>query len=51
MSFIATAWAISYVGATPVFVDIDSARRTMSPTKLEAAITPRTKVLMAKVEL
>src|SRR5205814_6263543 len=46
MTFIATAWAISYVGATPVFVDIDSARRTMCPTKLEAAITPRTKVII-----
>jgi len=28
MTFIATAWAISYVGATPVYVDIDPARRT-----------------------
>src|SRR6266576_3592632 len=46
MTFIATAWAITYVGATPVFVDIDSARRTMSPTKLEAAITPRTKAII-----
>src|SRR5947207_5210246 len=46
MTFIGTAWAISYVGATPVFVDIDAARRTMSPTKLEAAITPRTKAII-----
>jgi dTDP-4-amino-4,6-dideoxygalactose transaminase len=46
MTFIATAWAISYVGATPVFVDIDHARRTMCPTKLEAAITPRTKAII-----
>jgi dTDP-4-amino-4,6-dideoxygalactose transaminase len=46
MTFIATAWAISYVGATPVFVDIDPARRTMCPTKLEAAITPRTKAII-----
>jgi len=46
MSFIATAWAISYVGATQVFIDIDAARRTMSPTKLEAAITPRTKAII-----
>jgi dTDP-4-amino-4,6-dideoxygalactose transaminase len=46
MTFIATAWAISYVGATPVFIDIDSARRTMCPTKLEAAITPRTKAII-----
>jgi len=46
MTFIGTAWAISYVGATPVFVDIDPARRTMSATKLEAAITPRTKAII-----
>src|SRR4029453_6728854 len=29
MTFIATAWAISYAGAAPVFVDIDPVRRTM----------------------
>jgi dTDP-4-amino-4,6-dideoxygalactose transaminase len=46
MTFIGTAWAISYVGATPVFVDIDLARRTMCPTNLEAAITPRTKAII-----
>jgi dTDP-4-amino-4,6-dideoxygalactose transaminase len=46
MTFIATAWAISYVGATPVFVDIDPGRQTMCPTKLEAAITPRTKAII-----
>lgn len=45
-TFIATAWAISYVGATPVFVDIDPARRTLDPAKLEAAVTPRTKAIM-----
>src|SRR5690349_20095980 len=42
MTFIATAWAISYVGAKPIFIDIHPARRTMDPDKLEAAITPRT---------
>jgi len=46
MTFIATAWAISYVGATPVFVDVDPFRRTMDPVKLEAAITPRTKAII-----
>ena len=46
MTFIATAWAISYVGATPVFVDIDPIRRTLNPDKLEAAITPRTKAII-----
>lgn len=45
-TFIATAWAISYVGARPVFVDIDPRRRTLAPEQLEAAITPRTKVIM-----
>src|SRR5215475_6865585 len=46
MSFIATAWAISYVGATPVFVDIDPDRRTLNPDKLETAITSRTKAII-----
>src|SRR5215216_756542 len=46
MTCIATAWAISYVGATPVFVDIDPVRRTLNPDKLEAAITSRTKAII-----
>src|SRR5215471_887363 len=46
MTFIATVWAISYVDATPVFVDIDPGRRTMCPAKLEGAITPRTKAII-----
>ena len=46
MTFIATAWAISYVGATPVFVDIDTVRRTLNVDNLEAAITSRTKAII-----
>lgn len=46
MTFIASAWGISYVGAKPVFVDIDPVRRTLDPAKLEAAITPRTKAII-----
>ena len=46
MTFIATAWAIYYVGAKPVFVDIDPIRRTLDPANLEAAITPRTKAII-----
>src|SRR5437899_3581906 len=46
MTFIATAWAISYVGATPVFVDIDPVRRTLNADNLEAAITSRTKAII-----
>ncbi len=46
MTFIATAWAISYVGAKPVFVDIDPARRTLDPDLLEGVITSRTKAII-----
>lgn len=45
-SFMATAEAISYCGATPVFVDVDDRTYTMDPAKLEAAITPRTKAVI-----
>lgn len=45
-TFIATAWAISYVGATPVFVDIDPETYTLDPTLLEDAITERTKAVV-----
>lgn len=44
-SFIATAEAISFTGATPVFVDIDEASYNLDPNRIEAAITPRTKVI------
>lgn len=46
MTFVATAWAVRYVGATPVFVDIDPATRTLDPNQIAAAITPRTKVIL-----
>ncbi len=46
-SFVATANAILYVGATPVFVDIDSTSLNLDPRKVEAAITPRTKAILA----
>ena len=45
-SFIATAEAISFCGATPVFVDIDEQTYTMNPHKIEAAITPKTKAII-----
>jgi Predicted pyridoxal phosphate-dependent enzyme apparently involved in regulation of cell wall biogenesis len=46
-TFISTVWGISYVGATPVFVDIDEATFLLDPAKIEAAITPRTKGIVA----
>jgi dTDP-4-amino-4,6-dideoxygalactose transaminase len=45
-TFIATAWAISYVGARPVFADIDPVRRTLDPAKVKAAVTGRTKAIL-----
>jgi dTDP-4-amino-4,6-dideoxygalactose transaminase len=45
-TFIATAAAINYTGARPVFVDIDPASFTIDPTKIEAAITSRTKAIL-----
>lgn len=45
-SFIATAEAISFCGAKPVFVEVDPKTYTMDPTKIGAAITSRTKALI-----
>jgi dTDP-4-amino-4,6-dideoxygalactose transaminase len=45
-TFIATAEAISAVGARPVFVDIDPLTYTMQPAALAAAITPRTRAIL-----
>jgi perosamine synthetase len=45
-SFIATANAVRYCGATPVFVDIDPQTYNMDPALIEAAITPRTRAIM-----
>lgn len=45
-TFIATTEAISQVGAKPVFADIDPVTYTLDPAKAEAAVTPKTRVLM-----
>jgi len=46
MTFTATVAAISYTGATPVFVDVDPETITMDPTQIAAKITPRTRAIM-----
>lgn len=46
-SFIASSNAILYVGAKPVFVDIEPRSLNMDPEKVEAAITSRTKAILA----
>ncbi|TAL44392.1 MAG: DegT/DnrJ/EryC1/StrS family aminotransferase [Methylovulum sp.] len=45
-TFIATAEAIKYVGAIPVFVDIDPKTFNISPEAIEKAITTKTKAVM-----
>lgn len=45
-TFVATSWAISYVNAKPVYVDIDDATFNLNPELIERAITPRTKAIM-----
>ena len=45
-TWISTSWAISYVGATPVFADIDPLSYNIDPELIERAITPRTKAIL-----
>ena len=46
-SFIASSNCVLFDGAKPVFVDIDSTTLTIDPKRIEAAITPRTKAILA----
>lgn len=45
-TFIATAEAVSHIGATPVFVDCLADTASMDPSKIEAAITAQTKAIV-----
>lgn len=45
-TYVATIFAISYVGATPVFVDVDPVTLNLDPARLEDAITERTKAIL-----
>jgi dTDP-4-amino-4,6-dideoxygalactose transaminase len=45
-TFIATANAVTYTGAKPVFVDIDEKTYNIDPQKLEKAVTRRTKAII-----
>lgn len=46
ISWVATAQAVAYTGATCVFVDIDPSTFCIDPKKIEAAITKKTKAVM-----
>ncbi|GAB4126179.1 MAG: DegT/DnrJ/EryC1/StrS family aminotransferase [Raineya sp.] len=45
-TFIATAWAVTYCGATPVFVDCQADTWQIDASKIEERITPRTKAII-----
>jgi perosamine synthetase len=45
-SWVATAYAIKYTGAEPVFVDIDPETWTIDPAAIERAVTPKSKAIM-----
>jgi dTDP-4-amino-4,6-dideoxygalactose transaminase len=45
-TFVATVAAVRYTGARAVYVDVDPARFTMDPARVEAAIGPRTKAIL-----
>lgn len=45
-TFIATAWAVSYTGATPVFVDCTSDTWQIDPSKIEEKLSPKTKAII-----
>jgi dTDP-4-amino-4,6-dideoxygalactose transaminase len=50
-SFIATSNPIRYCGATPVFLDIDPVTFNIDPGLVEAAVSPRTKAILAVHQL
>lgn len=45
-TFVSTSEMIALLGARPVFVDIDARTYNINPTRIEAAITPRTKAII-----
>ncbi len=47
LTYIATANVVRYQGAEPVFVDVDAATWCIDPVLIEAAITPRTRGIIA----
>ncbi len=47
MTFLSSSNAVVYAGGTPVFVDVDPTTANIDPAAVEAAITPRTRAIVA----
>jgi UDP-4-amino-4-deoxy-L-arabinose-oxoglutarate aminotransferase len=47
MTFLSSANCVLYAGGTPVFVDVDPATANIDPAAVAAAVTPRTKAIVA----
>lgn len=47
MTFLSSANAVLYAGATPVFADVEPTTGNVDPAAVEAAVTPRTKAIVA----
>ncbi|HMK96169.1 MAG TPA: DegT/DnrJ/EryC1/StrS family aminotransferase [Acidimicrobiales bacterium] len=45
-TFVATAWAISYCGARPVFADVEASTGNINSEQVRALVTPRTKAIL-----
>jgi dTDP-4-amino-4,6-dideoxygalactose transaminase len=45
-TYVATAFAVTYLGATPVFVDVDPVTYNMTAEAVEQVLTPRTRVIL-----
>jgi dTDP-4-amino-4,6-dideoxygalactose transaminase len=45
-TWISTTWAISYVGARPVYADVDPVTFALDPAQVERAVTPRTRAVL-----
>lgn len=46
VGFVSTASAVTWIGARPVFVDVEKKTMLLDPAKIEQVITPRTKALI-----